>query len=639
MTLELSLLGRFALTSDGEQVELKNKKAQALLAYLALTEKAHSREHLATLLWGDRFDDQARSSLRQALFALRKALSPEVIEGDDELRLNTKTIKIESLVFKTENPYPGALLSNFQSGEGAFDDWLRDERNRLEDRAVQTYRQGAERAATKQNHLQALELSRRVLDLCPLDEALVRLAMRALAELGQRGDALKQYSDFVEHLSLDLSAEPELETVELSEQIRQSQPTSNSTSEEIPGYFIGKTVVAPIEDLGGGDLASFLAHELPKALVEFSLKNMVLDIVELQIPGDSQSTADLIAAAKAAEGVFITAGSTRQIGDKVRIALQALTVGDGKVFFSHNEIIPADEAFSFLERIGEVFQSGVQSCWGRAVPVVVDYSARLESLKGSELRFITTLNEYFVSVFLSDNTLVGFEAMDQAADLAVSLFPKNPFCLQFKGWAVYSRWDMSEGGQRHARYQEANSYFERALSIDPGQKQALTGRLSVSYWLGDFAATDATFDLLGDSFKAWPVLKAIYANSLIFRDQIDQALKDYAPVLIHEAGTKVLLNRHAMIGLAHFCRKDYGEALKGADSSLEIGPDYWVSHLVRIAALERLGMSDQTATAIKAYADVYPSPNVSELNWLPFVNGDVKADLLTALESAGLPKE
>ncbi|MCH8076347.1 MAG: alpha/beta hydrolase, partial [SAR324 cluster bacterium] len=35
----------------------------------------HSREKLATLLWGDRMDEQARHSLRQALSALRKALA------------------------------------------------------------------------------------------------------------------------------------------------------------------------------------------------------------------------------------------------------------------------------------------------------------------------------------------------------------------------------------------------------------------------------------------------------------------------------------------------------------------------------------------------------------------------------------
>ena len=638
MTIELSLLGQFALANDAEPIELKNKKAQALLVYLAITGKSHSREHLATLLWGDRFDDQARSSLRQALFALRKAIGSDVIGGDDKLWLDPKALTIETLEFKAEAPYPGALLPNFQSGEGGFDDWLRDERIRTEDRAVQNYRQGAERATNEHDHLKALELARRVLDLRPLDEPALRLAMRALAGLGQRSDALRYYNDFAERLSNDLTAEPDPETVQLSEHIRHSHLTPAATPEGLLSDFAGKIVIAPFEDLGGGDLASFLAHELPNSLIEYALKSMFPETAALQVPTGDHSTADLLVTAKAANGVFMTTGSARQIGDKVRVSLQFLTVADGKVLFSQNEISAADDAFSFLERIGEVFQSAVHKSRMRPVPNAIDYLARLEAQKDSENRFVSTLTDYLTSVFYTDNSLAGFVAMDQAADLAVSQYPKHPFCLQFKGWAVYSRWDMSDGRQRRARYEEANDYFERALAIDPTHQPARMGRLSVSYWLDDFATTDAIFESSPESFRAWPVLKAIYANSLIFRDRIDQALANYAPILIHEAGAKVLLNRYAMIGLAHFCRKDYGEALKSAVSSLEIGSDYWVSHIVRIAALERLGRSDQTAAAIADYAKVYAHPNVAELNWLPFVNETVKFDLLTALEAAGLSK-
>jgi DNA-binding SARP family transcriptional activator len=638
LTIELSLLGQFALTNDAEPVELKNKKARALLVYLAITGRAHSREHLATLLWGDRFDDQARSSLRQALFALRQAIGSDVIEGDDRLELCKNVLTVQSLEFKAEAPYPGTLLPNFQTGEDGFDNWLRDARVRTEDMAVEIYRQGAERVTNQHDHLQALELARRVLDLRPLDETAVRLAMRALAALGQRSDALKHYSEFAKRLSSELTAEPDPETVELSEDIRHAQLTPSTRSADHLGDFVGKILIGPFEDLGGGDLANFLAHELPNSLIEHALKGMFPEIAPLQMPIGDHSTADLLAAAKVANGVFMTTGSTRQIGDQVRVSLQFLSVEDGKVLFSQNEVGAADDAFSFLDGIGEVFQSAVHESWMRAVPNTVDYLARLEAQKNSESHFVATLHDYFASVFYKDNSLAGFEAMDQAADLAVSLFPKHPFCLQFKGWAVYSRWDMSDGSQRRTRYEEANEYFGRALAIDPNHQQARLGRFSVSYWLGDFATTDAIYESSGESFRTWPVLRAIYANSWIFRDQIDRALADYAPVLLHEAGAKVLLNRHAMIGLAHFCRKEYDEALKSANASLEIGTDYWVSHIVRIAALQRLGRSDLTPAAITDYAKVYANPNVVELNWLPFVNQAVKSDLLTALEAAGLPE-
>jgi DNA-binding SARP family transcriptional activator len=74
--LTLALLGGFrASLASGAPVAIPSKKAQALLAYLAAPPgQAHSREKLATLLWGDSGEEQARHSLRQTLFALRRAL-------------------------------------------------------------------------------------------------------------------------------------------------------------------------------------------------------------------------------------------------------------------------------------------------------------------------------------------------------------------------------------------------------------------------------------------------------------------------------------------------------------------------------------------------------------------------------------
>ena len=74
--LELILLGRFqCLLSSGTQITLPMRKAEVLLAYLALTPGLrHPRERLVNLLWSDRGDEQARNSLRQCLSAIRKAL-------------------------------------------------------------------------------------------------------------------------------------------------------------------------------------------------------------------------------------------------------------------------------------------------------------------------------------------------------------------------------------------------------------------------------------------------------------------------------------------------------------------------------------------------------------------------------------
>src|SRR5213594_844793 len=74
--LRLTLLGGFqARLETGEVVSLPGRKAQALLAFLALPlGRAHPRDKLAALLWGGIREESARASLRQTLFVIRKTL-------------------------------------------------------------------------------------------------------------------------------------------------------------------------------------------------------------------------------------------------------------------------------------------------------------------------------------------------------------------------------------------------------------------------------------------------------------------------------------------------------------------------------------------------------------------------------------
>src|SRR2546428_237640 len=71
--LAISLLGApsVALPHGSTARGLGAAKGLALLAYLTLEPGSHSREELATLLWGDSSDAAARASLRQALKRLR----------------------------------------------------------------------------------------------------------------------------------------------------------------------------------------------------------------------------------------------------------------------------------------------------------------------------------------------------------------------------------------------------------------------------------------------------------------------------------------------------------------------------------------------------------------------------------------
>ena len=241
--LQLSLLGGFEARLDsGAQIDIPTKKAQALLAYLALQPgKALSRDKLANLLWGDRGDKQAHGSLRQALTVLRQALEPvdppplvidrssvaiepAAVEVDavtfDQLAANAEPADLEAVAAL----YQGDLLDGFVIRDPSFGEWLDGERERL--RALMTrvlimlLDQKVEAGAADE----AVAIAQRLLTLDRLQESVHRTLIRLYAEQDRREAALQQFRRCRELLERELGVEPEAKTEALYEAICQERP-------------------------------------------------------------------------------------------------------------------------------------------------------------------------------------------------------------------------------------------------------------------------------------------------------------------------------------------------------------------------------------------------------------------------------
>ena len=134
--LRLSIFGQFrAADATGNEISINSKKARALLAYLALPPgKERSREEVMALLWSERGDEQARSSLRQALSGLRKELGENAVGA---LKVTDEWLALDPHLVAVEPGSPGdVLLSGLHISDPAFDEWLRDERQRHDGKAV-----------------------------------------------------------------------------------------------------------------------------------------------------------------------------------------------------------------------------------------------------------------------------------------------------------------------------------------------------------------------------------------------------------------------------------------------------------------------------------------------------------------------
>src|SRR5215470_5827760 len=101
-SLRLRILGGFELRgADGQDLTPPGKKLRALIACLALSPgEAWSRERLTALLWGDRDEEQARGSLRQALAELRRHIGPDTLHATREsVALDAGAVLIDAVEF------------------------------------------------------------------------------------------------------------------------------------------------------------------------------------------------------------------------------------------------------------------------------------------------------------------------------------------------------------------------------------------------------------------------------------------------------------------------------------------------------------------------------------------------------------
>lgn len=233
--IQLTLLGGFQARLDsGPPATVPAGKVQALLAYVALPPgRAHPRDLLASLLWGDLAAAEARASLRQALFMLRRVLPglPLVTDGDT-VALDPAAVTVDVAVFERRiaegtapalaeaaELYRGDLLAGLAVAEPPFEEWLLGERERLRELALE----GLARLLAYHWKAGAVELAvqtaLRLLGLDPLQEPVHRTLMRLHVELGRRGAALRQYQQCVGILQRELGVEPEAETQQLYQEI------------------------------------------------------------------------------------------------------------------------------------------------------------------------------------------------------------------------------------------------------------------------------------------------------------------------------------------------------------------------------------------------------------------------------------
>lgn len=277
--LNIQSLGELRVSLDDQPISFGSNKATALLVYLLGTGRSQSREVLAELLYEGYPQKDAMGNFRRELSVVRTAL-PDMVDSNREFawlntgeniwfdfaELEAGLISIpEYLTAETaleiqqqiSELFVGDFLEGFPDiGSAAFEQWVVAERDRLK-RRVQNGLQALANYFIQHGHYDAgLETTEKLLKLDELDEEAYRLQMIALAQSGQRANAIRVFQTLSKILEQELDLEPDVEAVAIFERIR--------AGDSLDDYF------SEVEAVNGYQTASGqIPNNLPQQLTPF----------------------------------------------------------------------------------------------------------------------------------------------------------------------------------------------------------------------------------------------------------------------------------------------------------------------------------------------------------------------------------
>jgi DNA-binding SARP family transcriptional activator len=238
--LALTLFGSPDVRLHGLPVTgFRSSKAQALLYYLAVTARPHTRATLAGLLWGDQPDPAARASLSKCLSNLHDLVGEAVLIERQTIAFNRNCpyhLDTERFAAGVDVPptpetlqplhaalalYRGDFLEGFYVRDAPdFEQWVLVQRAHYRETIVQGIHALATFADQHGDLPHAIIYTRRLLALEPWREEAHRQLMLLLARSGQRAAALAQFEICRNILDAELAVEPDAETLAVVNAIR-----------------------------------------------------------------------------------------------------------------------------------------------------------------------------------------------------------------------------------------------------------------------------------------------------------------------------------------------------------------------------------------------------------------------------------
>ena len=375
--VHLIMFGELRLhNAQGADITPRGRKARAMIAWLTRCPgHCAGRDRIVGMLWGDRFEDQARASLRQSLADLKETApdAAALIRADrTEIGLHpgwtSDLAELEAAIAAGDAPALAALLESMQ-GElladlaglsPGFDDWRMAEQARLEQclqaEVLPIARQAAESAPRV-----ARAIANGLQRLLEGNEDVVRLGMTLDAAAGDLASVHRRYRTLESVLRREFDVTPSPATKNLLAELAANALAPAHDAQQGPqhGGASPLVILTPFALLAGdaesAALADVLGLDLEAAL------NRLPDIRVLRHSATgSMPREDIL---RGAIGGYSLAGSIRPSAGGIRLAIALSDSVSGRILWSHQKDAARDQ-------LGEAIDHVVERVAGALLPSV-----------------------------------------------------------------------------------------------------------------------------------------------------------------------------------------------------------------------------------------------------------------------------
>jgi DNA-binding SARP family transcriptional activator/tetratricopeptide (TPR) repeat protein len=641
--VRIHLLGPMRANSYmGDNILPRGRKARALLGCLCLAPGQRlARGRLASMLWDRVPEFQARASFRQAVRELVVAFgsfAPELIECDREnISLSTVACWIDvSALLSPERSGPKTELANYCVGEllegldgvsVAFDQWLLSERTRFTEQrralleAELNQARGANKGATER-----AEIARRLILFDPTHEGASRILMRALADMGERGQSLREYARCKEALNAALEVEPSAETHALYEAIRsfsgrdvkgivavpEAAPRNKKArSPRAPETQRSRLRVGVLPFLatpspGEEDLALCLSQEVAAALARFRWFDVIAPMALMHRPVASFTSEEQL---RPRETDYVVDGALSSSGEKFQISVRLLdlTRYASPVWSSHFELDSRA-----LNKIDEMITAKIVAQIDPVILFIEGQPKRSEKFgaAGLLLRAIPLIYTWEKEKYEEAGKLI---------DRALDMEPDNAMAA---AWAAY--WHLFYVGQGWSPNIEntfaiVRNYAVRAIRLDPENAEALGIYAHVCAFADrDFKSALHYYDRALRLNPNLAIIWALSAPTYCYIGQPDKALKqleryrELAPFHPYFFWVETLYT------IAYYFLGDYEQAIQVGRRAVTTNPEFVNGYKPLLAALGHLRrreeakpfldklMALETNFSVQRFAREYP---------------------------------